>query len=85
MVVDPWANTREALNEYGIVLTKLEDVKNVDCVIVAVAHREFRLLPFDKIKGLFRKCADSKKVLIDVKGLFEMQELVASGYCWWRL
>lgn len=85
VVVDPWANEWDAMHEYGVVLTKLEDVKNVDCVIMAVAHNEFKALSLDDIKGLFRECSDGEKVLLDVKGLYQIEELNQSDMKWWRL
>ena len=67
-------------------LTKLADVKDADCVIVAVAHNEFKALSLSDIKALFRKdSADNEKVLIDVKGLYKISDLNASGMKWWRL
>ena len=85
VVVDPWASDRDAMHEYGVTLTKLEDVKDADCVIVAVAHNEFKDLDLDKIKKLFRQCDDSEKVLIDVKGLYKISDLDQSGMQYWRL
>lgn len=85
IVVDPWASDRDAMHEYGVTLTKLEDVKDVDCVIVAVAHNEFKALSLDDIKKLFKNTADTEKVLIDVKGLYKVAELKESGMKYWRL
>ena len=85
VVVDPWASERDAMHEYGVTLTKLEDVKDADCVIVAVAHSEFKALSLDEIKALYRKCDDSEKVLLDVKGLYKVSDLEASGVKYWRL
>ena len=85
VVVDPWASERDAMHEYGVTLTKLEDVKDADCVIVAVAHNEFKSLSLDDIKGLYRSCADEEKVLLDVKGLYNVSDLEASGVKYWRL
>lgn len=85
IVVDPWASERDAMHEYGVKLTKMEDVCDVDCVIVAVAHNEFKATSLNDIKKLFKTGSDAEKVLIDVKGLFEIQELKASGMKWWRL
>lgn len=85
IVVDPWASERDAMHEYGVTLTKLEDVKDADCVIIAVAHNEFRTLGLDNIKKLFKSCVDAEKVLIDVKGLYKVSELQASGMKYWRL
>ena len=84
-VVDPWASERDALHEYGVTLSKMEDVKDADCVIVAVAHDEFREMGLDDIKKLYRECPDDEKVLIDVKGLYRVDDLNASGFQWWRL
>ena len=84
-VVDPWASEREAMQEYGVTLTSFEDAAGADCVIVAVAHNEFRSMTLDEIKKLFRDVPDREKVLIDVKGLYNINELKASGINWWRL
>ncbi len=85
IVVDPWASEQDAMHEYGIKLTKLEDVSDADCVIVAVAHREFKAMTMDEIRKLYKMIDDREKVLIDVKGLFPVETLKASGIKWWRL
>lgn len=84
-VIDPWASERDAMREYGVQLKKMEEAKDADCVIVAVAHNEFRAMSLDEIKKLYRDCDDSEKVLIDVKGLYTVADLNASGMKWWRL
>ena len=85
VVVDPWASERDAIHEYGVTLTKLEDVKNADCLIVAVGHNEFRSMSTMQLKKLFRDVPDEEKVLIDVKSLYRLDELKASGMRFWRL
>ena len=84
-VVDPWASERDAMYEYGVTLTKLEEVSNVDCVIVAVAHNEFKTMKLDGLKKFYKNSSDEEKVLIDVKGLYPIEDLNASGMSWWRL
>lgn len=84
-VVDPWASEKDALNEYGVSLTKMDDVEDSDCVIVAVAHDEFKELTIDDIRKLYRRVPDNEKVLIDVKGVFSVANLTQSGLHWWRL
>lgn len=84
-VIDPWASERDAMREYGVQLKKMEEAKDADCVIVAVAHNEFKAMSLDDIKKLYRDCDDSEKVLIDVKGLYKIADLNASGMKWWRL
>lgn len=85
MIVDPWANEYETMKEYEVTLSKLENVSEADCVIVAVAHDEFKTMTLDEIKKLYKKGEDAGKVLIDVKGLYRIEELKASGLKWWRL
>lgn len=86
IIVDPWASERDAMHEYGVTLTKLEDVKDADCVIAAVAHDEFKALSLDQIKALYRAdLSDDEKVLLDVKGLYSVPDLKASGMSYWRL
>ncbi len=84
-VVDPWASERDAMKEYGVELKTLADAKDADCIIVAVAHNEFREMGLSKVKELFRDVSDDQKVLIDVKGLYKVDELKTSGLRWWRL
>lgn len=85
IVVDPWASEQDAMHEYGIQLTRLEDVRDADCIIAAVAHNEFRQLGLSQIKALYKDGLNPGKVLIDVKGLFAIKELEESGLVWWRL
>ena len=85
LVVDNWASERDAMCEYGVTLTKLEDIADVDCVIVAVAHNEFRALSLEDVKKMFKNVPDNEKVLIDVKGLYKVEELMATGMRYWRL
>ena len=82
-VADPWADPEEAQREYDIKLTPLEDLKPADCVICAVAHREFKELGLKGIEKLLKK--DGGKVFVDVKSIIDKKELEASGLVWWRL
>ena len=85
IVVDPWASAEDAMREYSVALTPLEEVSDADCIIVAVAHDEFRSMGLDKIVNLFRDVPDDQKVLVDVKGLYSIIDLKKSGIRWWRL
>ena len=85
IVVDPWASEKDAMHEYGVTLTELEDVHDVDCAIVAVAHNEFRTMTLSDINTLFSKKPNNEKVLIDVKGIYSVEALKKSGLRYWRL
>jgi nucleotide sugar dehydrogenase len=85
VVIDPWASERDAMHEYGVELKTMEDAKEADCVIVAVAHNEFKAMSLADIKALYKDVEDDQKVLLDVKGLYKVAELEISGMRWWRL
>ncbi len=86
VVSDPWADAEVAKREYGVDLVRFEDLPKADCVIVAVGHREFRSMSMMKLKSLYKSCVPNKeRVLIDVKSLYRMDELNASGLRFWRL
>ena len=86
LVTDPWADPEIAKREYGVDLIPFEEVKDADCIIVAVGHTEFRNLPIYTIKQYFRQdIPDDEKVFLDVKSLYRMDELKASGVRFWRL
>lgn len=85
-IADPWADPAITKHEYGVDLIPFEEVRDADCVIVAVGHNEFRSLPMSKLKALFdQELPDDEKVLLDVKSLYRMDELRASGMKFWRL
>ena len=85
-VTDPWADPEIAKHEYGVDLIPFEEVKDADCLIVAVGHKEFRSLSMSQLKSFFRSDLDDRdKVLLDVKSLYRMDELKASGMRFWRL
>lgn len=86
IVTDSWADAEVAKHEYGVELIPFEDIPKADCIIVAVGHNEFRSMSMMQIKELFKKdMPDEEKVLIDVKSLYRMDELRASGMRFWRL
>lgn len=86
VVVDPWASESDAMREYGIKLGTLEDAHDADCIIVAVAHQQFKEMNLDIIKSLFKKSNNRcENVLVDVKGIYKIPDLEKSGLRWWRL
>ena len=86
IVTDPWADPAVAKHEYGVDLVPFAEIPKADCVIVAVGHNEFRSMSTMQLKELFKaELPDSEKVLIDVKSLYRMDELKASGMRFWRL
>ena len=83
VVVDETADAEEALKLYGIKFGTMDDIKNMDAVIIAVAHDEFLKLTKDDIKGFFNP-DNEVKVLADIKGLLNRKEY-EEEFSYWRL
>ena len=84
-VVDPWASERDAMHEYGVTLTKLEEVRDADCVILAVAHDAFKNIGLAELDRLYKAGDRHEKVLIDVKSILDKEAVEKAGYRYWRL
>ena len=85
MVVDPLADPAEVKREYGLELQDLDACRNVDCVVLAVAHDQYKALTNAQIESLFRACSNYQRVLIDIKGILDKDFFIQKGYNFWRL
>lgn len=77
---DPLADPKEVNHEYGLDLVPMDNLIPASAIVLAVAHREFRNMPLSSYGALL-----SGSVLIDVKGVFERDEVEAMGFRLWRL
>lgn len=85
IVVDPYAKAEEAFREYGVTLSEMTDVKDLDCLVIAVAHDEFKNFTISDLKSFFSADENSEKILIDVKSIFPKKDVVEAGIRCWRL
>ena len=83
LVCDPWADALDAKASYGVDLVSLNDIKELDALIVAVAHDKFVEMNSEDIKGLFASKPNSEKVLVDVKSILDKSDF--EDYRYWRL
>lgn len=83
-VVDPWADKEDVAKEYGLELSKMEDIHDADCVIVAVAHDSFKKLTESNLREIIGNNLE-RKVLIDVKGIYDANMINNMGIILWRL
>lgn len=86
VVIDPWASPRDAKREYDVDLKPMDEARDADCVLLAVAHNEFKELTWDQIAAMYKDSTPmNERVLIDVKGLRNRYEAAEQGYRYWRL
>ncbi len=85
LVADPAADAPEAKHEYGIEFNKMVEIKDMDAIVLAVAHDEFLNFSMADIGKLFKPGANANKVLVDIKGLLNRKDYESAGYKYWRL
>lgn len=82
VIADPQADADEAERLYGIKMSPMSEVKDMDAVILAVAHKEFAGLSVGDVDRYFK---DDIKLLLDIKGVFNKKAYEDAGYRYWRL
>ena len=82
VIADPQADFDEAKRLYGIEFVDMDSIKDMDAIILAVAHTEFADLTINEMDRLF---GTGRKVLLDIKGLLDRKEYEQAGYSYWRL
>jgi len=79
MTCDPWASAADVVHEYGIDLVAESELKNLDALVLAVAHSGAR----EQVAKIL--AANPRvSVLIDVKSVLQPQD-VPEGCRLWRL
>ncbi|WP_346895367.1 nucleotide sugar dehydrogenase [Clostridium sp. UBA7503] len=95
LATDPVASKEEIKHEYGIDMVSMEDIKNVDAIILAVSHHNYREMIIKDFAPLYRsealdevaaaKDEVEKDVFIDVKGIMNKNSVDSDTMVYWRL
>lgn len=80
-VHDPIADPEEARQEYGITLTPWEALPQVEALVLAVAHRQYRELKPEELRAKLHNPA----CLMDVKAILDPEAFERDGITLWRL
>ena len=71
VIADPIADAAEAKRLYGVKFVDKSEVKNMDAVILAVAHAQFANFSMSEIDSFF---GEGQKALLDIKGILNRAE-----------
>lgn len=82
VIADPAADAAEAKRLYGVEFVDMDTIRDMDAVILAVAHEQFGLFQMADMDKFF---GEGQKVLLDIKGLLNRKAYEAAGYLYWRL
>lgn len=85
LISDPTADSAEAKALYNVEFTDINKITDCDAVILAVAHDAFANLKQSDFDKMFASADNSKRVLLDIKGLLDRGEYEKAGYNYWRL
>ena len=80
---DPEADPAEARAHFDIKLSNITDLEELDLLIIAVAHSRFKELPLEELNLFFKN--KKKKILFDLKGVYEKKDCETQNYTYWRL
>lgn len=84
-IADPTADAAEAKALYNVEFVDMSEITDCDAVILAVAHDAFANLKQTDFDKMFASADNTKRVLLDIKGLLDRNEYEEAGYNYWRL
>ncbi|MBN2078876.1 MAG: nucleotide sugar dehydrogenase [Spirochaetes bacterium] len=82
LVVDPLANPDEVRHEYRVELSDISTIRDIDAIVLAVAHEEYLSFDIDMMKSLFR---DQNPILVDIKSIMDRCRIESKGFLYWSL
>lgn len=85
LVADPEADAADVERLFSLELVPLSELKDLDVLVCAVAHDTFKKLSLADIDKLYAADKAKKKIIVDLKGIYNRQEYLANGYIYWRL
>ena len=84
VVCDPTADADEARALYGVEFCTMDEVRDCDAIIVAVAHDMFKELDVAELESFYKE-GDDAKILLDIKGLYDRDRFTEAGFTYVRL
>ena len=80
LIADPHASPEEAQSEYQLSISDISKLKDLDAIIFAVPHREYRSQSLDT----WAQCLRSGGVFVDVKSIYAKSS-PPTGLTYWAL
>jgi len=85
LIYDPIADDDEAFREYGLKLNKISELNDIDALVIAVSHKKFVDMDISYLNKFFKNVNNKQKVIIDIKGILNKNEIENLDYMYWRL
>lgn len=81
-VVDPIASAEDVYKEYGLKLNELEECQDIDVLVIATAHDEYKEITLSQLKNML---SNEQSIIFDIKGILNKDEVEKYGHSYWRL
>lgn len=83
LIADPLVDPGQAYHEYGIELSELSSMKDLNVVVVAVPHQPFLQMGISDFNQMYHH--DQPKIMFDIKGAYFKSQYESQGYTYWSL
>lgn len=84
-IADPVVDKNEVLRSLGIRLVDMSEIRDADCIVLAVAHQEFKRLPLEALAALYRGAEGARRVLVDINSAYLKQAPQDERFLYWSL
>ena len=81
IIYDPVADKKDVKSTYNLDLATKEEMQNLNAIILAVPHEEFKELSLNNFNSLY----EGQKVFVDIKEVFDRKVFESDGYYYWSL
>ncbi len=85
ILIDPLADKDDVKRSYGMVLSDEKEAYDADCIVLSVAHEQYKSKSVDEWNKYFKNIDINEKVIIDIKSMLDRNEIEKKGYTYWRL
>lgn len=83
LVADPLVDSQQAYHEYGIELSDISAMKDLNVIVVAVSHEQFQQMDITDFDGMYN--SNQHKIMFDIKGAYSKSQYESQGYTYWSL
>lgn len=83
LVYDPFVDKTQVHEEYGITCSDLKEFKDINVFVVAVPHKPFLDLKLEDFIAM--AAPKATKIMVDVKGIYDMEAFQEAEFVYWRL
>lgn len=85
ILIDPYADEVDVKRSYDASLSDEKEAYKADCIVIAVAHDEFKNKSVNEWNSYFKDIPDCEKVIIDIKSILNKDEVIKKGIKYWSL